>query len=359
MVYELNKFLDKVQEIANEKPQYSNGGTGKNGVCDCIGLVMGAMYRLGHKQYALHSSNYFARLEQVTLNTIGGAPELFDGEILYAAKNPNEAGYDLNDRYINNPNFSTGDLTDYYHAGVVLTANPLVIIECTGSSNTPDTGIVITNKLNKKWDKGGMLKDLDYDTYTGRTDGSEDNVATIGELQDKTCKVVVPEGTSTSNMRAKPTKDSGLIARVPAGDSVLVTKDTGEEYVLVKWDDVAKNKSYTGYMLRSTLEVYSGEAENTETPDNDGTETLSQVDIDLNAQLETMQVNSNADLETLIYKTTVATNASVAYAQEIRTRAYERFPEYAYGDGITHARSLEDAWVEIDALKERLAKAGL
>ena len=51
-------FLNAVCAIADAAPSYREGGTGADGTCDCIGLVMGAMYALGRAKYDLHSSNY-------------------------------------------------------------------------------------------------------------------------------------------------------------------------------------------------------------------------------------------------------------------------------------------------------------
>ena len=358
-LYSLNKFLDQVQTIVNEQPKYKTGGTGNNGVCDCIGLVMGAMYRLGKKRYGLHSSNYFARSEQVTLNPISSASELFDGEVLYTARNPGDSGYDLNDRYISNPNFATGDLTDYYHAGVVLSANPLVIVECTSVPDPNASGIVITNKLNKKWKFGGRLKNLDYDGYTGRTNGSENTVATIGELQDNTCKISVPAGTSTANMRAKSTKDSALIVRVPDGQSVLVTEDANAEYAKVRWEDVAKNKVYNGYVLRSVLALYADEngnvVEESESIDDDTlTDEEKRADTLLDDLTDGIRVDSHESLEELIYKAIVSSNASVAFANILRERAYVMFPQYASDE-----LKLESLSAQIKALDARLKAGGL
>lgn len=51
------EFVKRVLEISATNPTYRTGGDGRDGTCDCIGLVMGA---LGGK-FDMHSTNYFAR----------------------------------------------------------------------------------------------------------------------------------------------------------------------------------------------------------------------------------------------------------------------------------------------------------
>ena len=37
----LSLFLEKLREIAAENPKYRSGGSGKDGTCECIGLLLG------------------------------------------------------------------------------------------------------------------------------------------------------------------------------------------------------------------------------------------------------------------------------------------------------------------------------
>ena len=150
-------------------------------------------------------------------------------------------------------------------------------------------------------------------------DGGSEIVATSGELQDKNCKVVTDDKTSV-NMRKEDNKKGALVVRVPDGETILVTSDSGNSYVGVRWEDVAgiyKNvgKVYTGYMAREFLTVYD---ENSNTDDSEDSDNIDVIVID-----------EKSDLEKRLYNAVVATNASVEYAETLKKCMYELFPEYA------------------------------
>ena len=63
----VNKFLEKVQVIKNLNPKRREPGDGSDGYCDCIGLVIGAVRRMGLKWTGIHGSNWAARKEFVKL----------------------------------------------------------------------------------------------------------------------------------------------------------------------------------------------------------------------------------------------------------------------------------------------------
>lgn len=149
----VSAFVRKVEQIAARDLAYRTGGVGKDGTCDCIGLIMGAMYELGHRRYDLHSTNYFARYQTLEMKKV---KELFVGKLLFRARTNQDK---LNGRYMPGGRYYTGDMLDYYHVGVVTSVDPLRIIECTEYGDV--TGIVISTKLGR-WDYGGKLRDVDY-----------------------------------------------------------------------------------------------------------------------------------------------------------------------------------------------------
>lgn len=151
----VSAFVRRVEQIAARNLTYRTGGLGKDGTCDCIGLIMGAMYELGHKQYDLHSTNYFARYQTLELKK-ANAKELFIGQLLFRARTNQDK---LNARYLPGGRYYTGDLLDYYHVGVVTSVDPLRIIECTEYGDV--TGIVISTKFGR-WDYSGRLRGVDY-----------------------------------------------------------------------------------------------------------------------------------------------------------------------------------------------------
>ena len=46
----IQKFLEMVQKIKDSNPAYKQPGDGSNGICDCIGLIIGAIRRMGTRQ---------------------------------------------------------------------------------------------------------------------------------------------------------------------------------------------------------------------------------------------------------------------------------------------------------------------
>ena len=91
----LNEFLAAVEEIAAENPSYRKGGSGFDGSCDCIGLIIGALQRCGGKWSGIHGSNWAARNATTGMKRIVSNSDLEIGNLVYKAKTPGEKGYDL------------------------------------------------------------------------------------------------------------------------------------------------------------------------------------------------------------------------------------------------------------------------
>lgn len=157
MMIGVSRFAARVEQIAARPLQYKIGGIGKNGVCDCTGLIMGAMYELGRKKYDMHSTNYFARYQTMEMKRVD-QKRAYVGQILYKARD-NTDGDGMNARYLPGGRYYTGDLLDYYHVGVVTGINPLRVIECTEYGKV--SGIVISSSL-KGWEYEGKLRGVDY-----------------------------------------------------------------------------------------------------------------------------------------------------------------------------------------------------
>lgn len=227
------EFADGVSRIAGTSPTYRTGGTGRDGTCDCIGLVMGAMYAFGHSEYPMHSSNYFARYEVDNLQRVDAMEdELQPGMLLFKARSEGNPRYDLHMRYRQGGRYFTGDLLDYYHVGVVTAVNPLEITHCTSTSQTD--GIARDGTLDS-WTHAGMVRGVDYREDAG---GDADEAVETA--------IVTAQSGSTVNLRARPGEKAVLLMRVPIGQRVAVLERASG------WAHVQVDGT-TGYMMEAFL----------------------------------------------------------------------------------------------------------
>ena len=208
MAVSVKVFLAEVETIAAEEPAYQKGHDGHDGLCDCIGLIIGAIRRAGGEWRGLHGSNYAARSEMQELLPIGSAGELAPGEVVYKAYEPNQGGYNLSKRYN-----KSRDRRDYYHIGVVVSTNPLMIRHMTAPKPRMDT------KLGK-WGYHGRLKKVDY-----KSEG--------GQILDR----IIIQGGDTAypiKMRAAASDKADVIDKIPQG-SEAVLLSTGGVFSQIAW----------------------------------------------------------------------------------------------------------------------------
>ena len=227
----VDKFLEKVMQIYNSNPKRREPGDGSDGYCDCIGLPIGAVRRMGLKWNGIHGSNWAARKEFVQLKKFSNASELERGDVVLKGTPQGTSGWALPSRYRQGGKYYNGDLTDYYHAGVVESVNPLRIRHMS-SKMTTDTKV-------GKWNYHGRLSLLQKLV----TEKEPEPVPSAGCLA-----VVVAESGGTVNLRRTPSLKGALIARVPLGTTVQIT-DPGEEWATI----IYGNKK--GYMMAKFLDV--------------------------------------------------------------------------------------------------------
>lgn len=235
----VKKFLEKIDEIKALKPTYKQPGDGSDGTCDCIGLIIGAIRRMGLTWSGIHGSNYAARKVVVDLKRIPINPQLEVGDIVFKAFEPGEKKYDLPDRYKKGGAYYNGDLRDYYHVGVVTQADPLRITHMTTPSVKVDT------KLGK-WTYYGKLKQLQGSTKAETQTATTTTTVTTEEQKIQTATVIAPSG-RTVNLRSKPsTKNGVVLVRVPIGTVLTVTSNKNG------WAYVRYGKRM-GYMMANYL----------------------------------------------------------------------------------------------------------
>jgi hypothetical protein len=201
----LIKFLAGLNAIIDSRPIYKRGQDGRNGQCDCIGLIIGAIRRAGGTWTGTHGSNWAARNAVASLRPTD-RPGL--GEIVYKAREPGAAGYDLPAAYAAHP-----DQRDYYHVGVVTSTAPLQITHCTSFAGGGGIKVDSLETVPGAWAHSGRLNDVDY----------ENAVDELGGVVDKPALMWTTASSGrTVNMRSKPSKDGLVMARVPIDTEVQV-----------------------------------------------------------------------------------------------------------------------------------------
>lgn len=222
----LSRDLAKaVEGLALTITGYKIGKRGQSGLCDCIGLIMGAMMQLGHKAYPMHSTNYFARKEMDSLEAIGDVmPE--QGLLVYKAR---EDGGELHARYSDpNERYYTGDLLDYYHVGVVTAVDPLEITHCTSVA-----GGIKRDASLAGWTHAGRLTGV---TYSGDSTEPAGISAVVAAANGKPVR-----------MRAAPDDDGETLLKLPVGEAVTVLADAQG------WARIRTAAGKIGYMMSEFL----------------------------------------------------------------------------------------------------------
>lgn len=241
----MDQFLKAVDAIKATKPKYVKTGDGSNGTCDCVGLIIGALRRIGvgwkdpKGKTAIHGSNYAARNQVSSFKYITDANQLSIGDLVFKAWFPADRKYDLPSRYKVGGAYYNGDMKDYYHIGVVTSTKPLAITHMTTPTVKVDT------KLGK-WNYAGKHIKL-----TGE-DGTiqQAPVVTPVKQEEEACvaTVVSPNGNSVK-MRAKPSTLCALWDKIPSGTK-LTLLEQGEE-----WCKVSFRNRKGWYMMTKFLKV--------------------------------------------------------------------------------------------------------
>lgn len=208
----LQEFLAQVREIDSERPAYRLGGDGSDDTCDCIGLVIGALRRAGGTWSGVHGSNWAARREVCAMRPVSRADTLHVGEIVFKQRGRGDSGWALPERYADDP-----DQRDYYHAGVVLSVDPLDIVHCTEPTTRHDA------KLGN-WSYAAELKAVAYDE---RSDDVEDVLyrATVTTEKDP--------------LRVRNWPVTGrILGKVPRGKTVDVISDGEDGWPMIRYGEL-------------------------------------------------------------------------------------------------------------------------
>ena len=216
-------FLARVEEIAAEEPRYEKGHDGSDALCDCIGLIIGAIRRAGGQWRGLHGSNYAARRELTGKpQKIVSNSDLQTGDLVFKAYEPGQGGYNLPARYEPGGEYYNGDLLDYYHVGVVISVYPLKIRHMTSPKPRIDNSI-------GKWAWRGWCKKI-----TKEAEPMEKKIVSGGN----------PD--APINMREAGSTSSALVAQIPQGSEVDLLEGGGV------WNRISW-KGHTGYVKSEFL----------------------------------------------------------------------------------------------------------
>ena len=229
----LDAFLRSVQEIKAEAPTYRLGGDGSDGTCDCIGLIIGAIRRAGGRWPGTHGSNYAARFAVGGMMRNVDAAELEPGWIVFKARGPLDAGYDLPDKYRVGGASYTGDVMDYYHVGVVTSIEPLNITHCTKGGGVD--GVTVDTRQGD-WRYAALCTMVDYSDSDG---GGED-------MEERRAVVASQDGNPVK-LRPTPSTAKPYLAKVPVGTVVEVMQDAQG------WAQVRLPSGQVGYMMSQFL----------------------------------------------------------------------------------------------------------
>lgn len=252
MTYEeaVQKFLGKVEEIKRENPAYKQPGDGSNGLCDCIGLLIGAVRRMGLKYTGIHGSNYAARYQTVELKPIYSEDDLELGDVVYKAceKGSQKHKWDLPERYWSGKQYYNGDMHDYYHVGVVTSVNPLNITHMTSPQMRIDTKL--DQNRNSVWNYHGKFKPV-YKASDGKQESTETKPQVNPDIIPNTGSqaIVVADNGLPVKMRQYPSKDCRTWDKVPCGTKAVIT-DPGEPWAKI---NCGRRKGW--YMMSRYLDV--------------------------------------------------------------------------------------------------------
>ena len=238
----VQKFLAMVDVIKRLNPAYKQPGDGSDGTCDCIGLIIGALKRMGISWKGIHGSNYAARYQTDGLAYIERESQLQLGDAVYKAAQPDgkvkkacNSGYkthkyDLKSRYKKGGQYYTpNDQLDYYHVGVVTQVNPLRITHMT----TPT--VKVDKNLDGGWNYCGKVKPLVNASKNASSTGEKPAVivpTTTPVPSEGSKAIVVADNGLPVKMREYPSTSCRTWINVLCGTEVTII-EPGETWAKI------------------------------------------------------------------------------------------------------------------------------
>lgn len=221
------KYLEGIESIYVEQPDYRTGGDGSDGTCDCIGMCRGALERGGEENVKnMNGTNQAARKTIKNLQKLKSVDQLRKGDVVLKVRDKDDESMPLPDRYRKGGadyDANVGEI-NFTHIGTVTRTDSLEITHMTSPKPLKDT------KLGR-WEYFGQLPWLSDDAE---------------EDPDVQKAMVYAESGSTVKMRAKPSALCRLYWDVPVGSEVIVM-NKGDKWSEIIWS------GRTGYMMTKFL----------------------------------------------------------------------------------------------------------
>lgn len=219
-------FLNKVLEIERENPDYSLGHYGENGLCDCIGLVIGAVRRCGGVWKGTHGTNYAVRNVMKNFRPFNQM-DLKIGDLVYKSRDKNDPSWSLPSKYYQGNDQS--DMNDYYHVGVVLSVYPLTIVHCTSPKIKRDD-------KQGQWKWAGELNYLDYENSS-----KEERVMSPNA-------VVIAANGYPVKYRVSPSTSADIVGKLNVGTRIEVVATS------LEWSEIhVDNTDRTYFMMNKFI----------------------------------------------------------------------------------------------------------
>lgn len=201
---------------------YATPGVNGPGGIDCSGAFVYAYRQFGQSIY--HGSNRIARVFCHDLRPVTTAKALLPGMVIFKSRQNTDgmkAEYKPGGRYYN-PELPQ----DFYHMGLVASADPLQIINATQPR-------VLISKSLTGWTYAGLLNAVSYD-----------EAAPAPALSQA---VVYAQSGGSVNLRSRPQSGAVIVTRVPLGQLVDVMDKTNDDWWQVRY------QSSEGYMMSRFL----------------------------------------------------------------------------------------------------------
>ena len=222
MQVEAEKYVDGVNSIYVEKPDYELGHDGSDGSCDCIGMCRGGLIRAGAKNVSgMRGTNQAARHTIENLQKLKSQDQLMVGDVVLKTRSADDPNMPLPAKYRKGgSDYSEkwGE-TNFTHIGTVTKTAPFEITHMTSPTAKKD-------KSTKGWSYFGELPWVDYKAAPEPPPDPEPEPMTA---------VVVAETGKTVKMRAKPSTKCRLYWDVPIGSEVIVD-EKGDEWSRITWE---------------------------------------------------------------------------------------------------------------------------